>query len=397
MSEYLFNSPAIVAPAENLAALAAEINADHEAGEELTRRGLEHYRAAGEKLLLAKERCGHGKWLKWAKANLRFGERKAQRYMELAKCDVTSDLTEEWRRISGNALRDEGDGQPQAPERTPAADAGTICGGGVSATAATANDVGHGGAAPAASAPGRPNSGGATMLAAASDVAGTSAAAPEEPPPSGEANPAQPDGQPSVGAETNDSSSEPSSDKPHVAQNAGEQEWYTPPDYLGAARQVLGAFDLDPATSAVAQRAVGAATFYTKDDDGLSKPWSGRVWMNPPYAAGLVGKFAEKLVSHHEAGEVTAAVVLVNNATETRWFRALADIASAVCFPTGRVRFRDPDGNPGAPLQGQAVLYLGSDVAAFCAAFADFGFCAEVRREGGRLGRCVVCEVVPAA
>jgi hypothetical protein len=99
------------------------------------------------------------------------------------------------------------------------------------------------------------------------------------------------------------------------------------------------------------------------------------VWLNPPYAAGLVDKFAEKLVAHYEAGEVTAAIVLVNNATETRWFRRLADAASAVCYPTGRVRFLEPDGTPGAPLQGQAVLYLGNDVEAFMRAFNRFGHC----------------------
>jgi ParB family chromosome partitioning protein len=169
---------------------------------------------------------------------------------------------------------------------------------------------------------------------------------------------------------------EEEADKPHVhvAQNSGEQEWYTPRDYLDVARAVLGGFDLDPASSDKAQENVRAARYYTKDDDGLSKPWAGRVWLNPPYAAGLVDRFIDKLASHFEAGDVSEAVVLVNNATETTWFRRCFRVASAVCFLTGRVKFLDKEGNPsGAPLQGQAVLYLGPRPREFVRAFRPFG------------------------
>jgi len=119
---------------------------------------------------------------------------------------------------------------------------------------------------------------------------------------------------------------------------------------------------------------VGAARIFTAQDDGLLRFWQGRVWMNPPYASELVGRFADKLALHASAGDVTEAIVLVNNATETAWFNTLAGVASAVVFPRGRVRFWEPGGALSAPLQGQAVIYIGPSPAKFLDAFRRFGW-----------------------
>jgi hypothetical protein len=167
----------------------------------------------------------------------------------------------------------------------------------------------------------------------------------------------------------------------HVSANTGVPEWYTPAEYIEAARKVLGEIDLDPATSEIAQETVKAGFYFTVDDDGLAHPWKGRVWLNPPYSSDLVGKFVGKLCEYHEAGDVPAAILLVNNATETKWFQRAGALAKAICFPAGRVRFIDEKGNPGAPLQGQAVLYFGDDARGFCNGFADFGFCTEVHAQ----------------
>lgn len=167
--------------------------------------------------------------------------------------------------------------------------------------------------------------------------------------------------------------------KPHVAHNSGENEWYTPADYISAARRVMGGIDLDPASSTIANKTVQAETYYSKDDNGLKQGWGGRVWLNPPYSSDLIGPFIEHLACSIEAGDVTEAVVLVNNATETAWFHRLISVASAIVFTRGRVRFLDPQGNPGAPLQGQALVYSGAQPGRFMDEFGGFGWAALVR------------------
>lgn len=161
--------------------------------------------------------------------------------------------------------------------------------------------------------------------------------------------------------------------KPHVAYNTGKVEWYTPAHILEAARAVLGGFDLDPASSKVANAVVRATRIFTAEDDGLAQDWPvGRIWMNPPYASGLVDKFALRFCQAIRDG--SSGVVLVNNATETGWFQELLGVADAVCFPKGRVRFVDPEkGEAGAPLQGQAIIYCGPRPGDFRAAFCERG------------------------
>jgi ParB family chromosome partitioning protein len=162
--------------------------------------------------------------------------------------------------------------------------------------------------------------------------------------------------------------------KTHVGYNSGDNEWYTPPDLIEAARKVMGGIDLDPASSVIANKTVKAKKIYTAEDDGLSHKWSGRVWMNPPYAQPLITQFSVMAVGEFRAGRITQACILVNNATETEWFQTIMTEAAAICFLKGRVKYLDPEGNPsGAPLQGQAVLYLGEKVKEFQMEFEGKG------------------------
>lgn len=162
--------------------------------------------------------------------------------------------------------------------------------------------------------------------------------------------------------------------RPHVANNSGNNEWYTPPAFIAAACAVMGTIDVDPASSAIANETVGATTYFDADVNGLEQAWSGNVWLNPPYSQPLIGHFCEAVSARFESAQIRQACVLVNNATETVWFQRLLSTAAAVCLVRARVRFLDPDGNPGAPLQGQAVVYMGPNREAFVEAFSSFGF-----------------------
>lgn len=159
---------------------------------------------------------------------------------------------------------------------------------------------------------------------------------------------------------------------PHVSLNSGENEWYTPPEYIEAARTVMGGIDLDPATCEAAQANVKAKRFYTIDDNGLEKKWTGNVWLNPPYSKDLIGLFMAKVVE--ESSRFKQAIILVNNATDTAWFHELLSVASALCLIKGRIKFLDKTGKPAnTPVQGQAAVYVGDDPDSFCKVFVRLG------------------------
>lgn len=158
------------------------------------------------------------------------------------------------------------------------------------------------------------------------------------------------------------------------ASGTNVNEWYTPRMYISAARDVLGVIDLDPASSSHAQQWIQASRFFTKEDDGLSHPWPGCVWLNPPYMQPDVGYFVAKLVEEVAAGRTTAAILLTHNYTDTAWFHLAVSVCQAICFTRGRVRFLSPDGDEAAPTQGQAFFYYGAEIETFQRRFADLGF-----------------------
>lgn len=156
--------------------------------------------------------------------------------------------------------------------------------------------------------------------------------------------------------------------------SAETNEWYTPPKYVEAIRKVLGEIDLDPASCATANKVVKAPEYYTKEDDGLKQKWFGRIILNPPY--GDDGpKFVARLIKEYESGNVTEAVLLLNNhVTDTKWFQPLVNYL--VCFTDHRSKFwndEHPEGTSTSPTHGSLFVYLGKNPKTFEKHFKQFG------------------------
>jgi ParB family chromosome partitioning protein len=162
--------------------------------------------------------------------------------------------------------------------------------------------------------------------------------------------------------------------KAHVSFNSGENEWYTPKYIIDAVVKVMGKIDVDPASSEIANKTINAKIFYTIETNGLKQKWTGNVWLNPPYSQPLIFEFSEAVCKKFEKEEFEEICILVNNATETKWFQNMLKICSSVCFLNGRVKFIDVKGNPNsAPLQGQAIIYMGSNTVGFKKIFNELG------------------------
>lgn len=160
-------------------------------------------------------------------------------------------------------------------------------------------------------------------------------------------------------------------------------EWYTPSVYIEAARSVMGSIDLDPASCEAANSLVKAEVFYSREQDGLSQPWQGKVWLNPPYCMPQVQQFVERCLAAYQSGAIAEAVILINNTTDAAYTQTLMAQADAVCFTRGRIHFFN--GHKDGPLeqevqtrQGQIFFYLGPNRACFAQVFARFGTVMEV-------------------
>ena len=111
-------------------------------------------------------------------------------------------------------------------------------------------------------------------------------------------------------------------------------EWLTPPEVIAS----LGHFDLDPC-SPITRPWPTADRHYTLEDDGLSRRWEGRVWMNPPYGP-ETGRWLSRLAKHGDG------IALVFARTETEMFHRYGwEAADAMLFLRGRLHFHFVDGS----------------------------------------------------
>jgi hypothetical protein len=158
-----------------------------------------------------------------------------------------------------------------------------------------------------------------------------------------------------------------------VNQDSGNTEWYTDPKIVSAARAVFGGqIDLDPASSLIANVQIKATHIFTEDDDGLSKPWFGHVWMNHPFGKLTNKLWVNKIEEEYTSGRVVEACCITFAATSERWFQPL--IKRPQCYLCPRTNYYLPNGQKkNGVTKGSVVTYFGTDPAKFALHFTQFG------------------------
>lgn len=107
-------------------------------------------------------------------------------------------------------------------------------------------------------------------------------------------------------------------------------------------------FNLDPCASKDNHK---CPTWYSREDDGLSKQWIGqRVFCNPPYGR-EIGKWVEKCAM----GGADIAVMLIPARTDTKWFHNFIYNKAEVRFIRGRLKFGDSKNS--APFPSMIVIF----------------------------------------
>lgn len=77
--------------------------------------------------------------------------------------------------------------------------------------------------------------------------------------------------------------------------------------------------------------------FFSPLDDGLSQPWHGVCWMNPPYDTTMY-KWVEKAYLSAQLGS-TVVCLLPGRSNDTRWWHAFVMRSSEIRFIADRIHF----------------------------------------------------------
>jgi ParB family chromosome partitioning protein len=159
-------------------------------------------------------------------------------------------------------------------------------------------------------------------------------------------------------------------------------EWYTPSWLIDPIRTFLDGIDLDPASCAQANRTVRAEHYYNKTDDGLTLPWGGNVFLNPPSIAKgpdrtRLTTWVHTFLAEYNAGHMTQGILLVPATPDRQWFHPLWH--HPMCFLWERIKFDAPPGvKAEQPTHPHVLVYVGP-------AWRRWWF----REEFSRYGACV--------
>jgi transcriptional regulator with XRE-family HTH domain len=126
----------------------------------------------------------------------------------------------------------------------------------------------------------------------------------------------------------------------HAGNSSTSANWETPKELLEPLYSVFGGFDLDPCSPTSDGRTtfVKASAYFTEADDGLSLPWFGVVYMNPPYGRSI-HNWTAKAKAEVEQGNADVVLGVIPARPDTHyWHRDIAGSAR-VLFLKGRLKF----------------------------------------------------------
>ena len=124
--------------------------------------------------------------------------------------------------------------------------------------------------------------------------------------------------------------------------------WETPQEFFDKLNDEFH-FNLD--VCALPENAK-CARYYTPEMDGLSQPWTGTVWCNPPYGR-KIGEWVRRGYWASLSGNTV--VMLLPARTDTRWFHNYVYERAEIRYVRGRLRFGGAKN--GAPFPSMVVIY----------------------------------------
>lgn len=130
--------------------------------------------------------------------------------------------------------------------------------------------------------------------------------------------------------------------------------WGTPESVLAPIRDFFGGqIDLDPCSNE--NSLVGALNTFNAAQDGLSKPWIGKVFVNPPYSCGQLIKWTKKCYISSLNPLMCEVILLIPVATSTVYWQTFVTQANQILFYNKRIRFVGAGG--GARFDSCLVYY----------------------------------------
>jgi site-specific DNA-methyltransferase (adenine-specific) len=126
-------------------------------------------------------------------------------------------------------------------------------------------------------------------------------------------------------------------------------EWETPADLFAELDRAFS-FTLDPCATVENAK---CPHYFTREQNGLVQPWTGRVFLNPPYGRRIT-PWLRKAWESVQSGQVELVVCLVPSRTDTAWWHDYCERGERTFLP-GRLRFGNA--KSGAPFPSVLVVF----------------------------------------